>query len=75
MVGGGLARQDGIDHGRQPCGLFTLLTFLTVLELGEHLATEELEALHDVLVAVLAGLEAEDHLVDPALLVPPQVIA
>ena len=43
-------------------------------ELGEHPGAEELEALHDVLVAVLAGLAAEDHLVDATFLVAPEVV-
>ena len=44
-------------------------------ELGKHFLPEQLEALHDVLVAVLPRLRAEDHLVDADLLVAPQVLA
>jgi hypothetical protein len=36
---------------------------------GEDLGAEELDRLHDVLVAVLAGLQHEDDLVDAGLLV------
>ena len=48
---------------------------VAVRELGQHLLPEELERFHDVLVLVLAGLVAEDHLVDAALLVAQQVLA
>ena len=37
---------------------------VALLELGQHLAAEQLERLHDVLVAVLARLHHEDELVD-----------
>jgi len=41
-----------------------LLLGLVGVELGHHLAGEEIEALADVLVRVLAGLVQEQHLVD-----------
>ena len=44
-------------------------------ELGQHLAAEQLDRLHDVLVLVAPGLEHEDHLVDAGLLVAAQVLA
>ena len=44
-------------------------------ELGQHLAPEQLDRLHDVLVAVAPGLQHEDHLVDAGLLVAAQVLA
>src|SRR5207244_7142464 len=37
--------------------------------------SEQLEALHDVLVAVAPRLAREDHLVDAVALVAPQVVA
>ena len=44
-------------------------------ELRQHLSSEQLEALHDVLVAVLARLADEDDLVDAVVLVAAQVVA
>ena len=42
---------------------------------GRTVCSEQLEALHDVLVAVPAGLADEHHLVDAELLVATQVLA
>ena len=55
--------------GASRCSLSRCELLVALRELGQHLAAEQLERFHDVLVAVLAGLEAEDHLVDAALLV------
>ena len=38
-------------------------------ELGEHLGTEQLDRLHDVLMSVVTGLHDEDELVDARFLV------
>src|SRR5947208_6319133 len=75
MVGGRFACQHGVEHRRQALGLLARPTLLAVLELGQHLAAEQLEALHDVLVAVAPRLAREDHLVDAVALVAPQVVA
>ena len=72
MVVGRFARHHRVDHRREPLGLRRLLRGIALGELRQHLAAEQLERLHDVLVAVLAGLITEDHLVDAALLVAPQ---
>ena len=61
--------------GARRCGLVPRRALVALLELRQHLAAEQLEALHDVLVAVLARLRREDHLVDAALLVAAQVLA
>ena len=75
MIGRGLAGHHRLDDRLEPLRLVARGLLVAVLELGQHLAPEQLEALHDVLVAVLARLRAEDHLVDAALLVAPQVVA
>src|SRR5262249_25558260 len=64
VVRRGLARHDLLEHRLEARRLVPLRLLVPLLELGQHLATEELEALHDVLVAVLARLRREDHLVD-----------
>jgi hypothetical protein len=62
--------------GRTPAlGLGLAALLVALLELGQHLAAEELERLADVLVAGGAGLEHEDELVDAGLFVAAQVLA
>ena len=75
VVLGRLARHDLVDDRRQSLCLVLLGLLVAFEELGQHLPAEELEALHDVLVLVLAGLAHEDDLVDPALLVAEQEVA
>src|SRR6185312_17396544 len=74
VVVGRLARQRGRHDRLQPLRLLALPALVALHELRQHLGAEELEALHDVFVAVLPRLAAEDHLVDAALLVPTQVV-
>jgi hypothetical protein len=71
----GPAGHRGLDRRSQPLGLGGHLRLVALGELGQHLAAEQLDRLHDVLVAVPSGLEHEDHLVDAGLLEPPQVLA
>ena len=61
--------------GASRAALARHLGLVPLLEGREHLATEELERLADVLVAVVAGLQHEDHLVDARLLEPLEVLA
>ena len=65
----------GVDRRRQTDGLGPDLGLVALLERGEHLAAEELERFADVLVAVPAGLQHEDDLVDARLLEPLEVLA
>ena len=51
------------------------LRLVAVEELGQDLATEDLDRLHDVLVLVAAGLQHEDHLVDAGFLESTEVLA
>src|SRR5262249_53827620 len=70
-----LAGQRRFNERLQPLGLLERCRLVAVGELWQHLASEELDRLHDVLVPVPAGLEHEDHLVDTGLLVPAEVSA
>ena len=67
--------QGGIDHRLQPLLLRGAGRLVALGELGQHLAAEQLDRLHDVLVLVAPGLEHEDHLVDAGLLVAAEVLA
>ena len=75
MVLGRLAGQDRLDDGLEAAGLLFAGLLVALEELRQHVAPEQLEALHDVLVTVLAGLAGEDDLVDAVLLVAAQVVA
>ena len=70
-----LAGHHLLDHRGQALGLGRAERLVALGELGQHLAAEHLDRLHDVLVAVAAGLQHEDHLVDAGLLVAAQVAA
>src|SRR5690606_1287003 len=48
---------------------------VALLELGEELATERVDRLHDVLVLPVAGLRHEDHDVQVLVLVPLERLA
>lgn len=75
MIRRGLARHDPIDDRRKAGVLGPLALGLTLRELGHDLAREQLQRLQDVLVAVPTARAREDHLVDAARLVAPQVVA
>ena len=60
--------------GASRCALAFDRSLVALDELGQHLAPEQLDRLHDVLVPGAAGLEHEDHLVDAGLLVATQVL-
>src|SRR5512145_738247 len=62
-----LARERGLDRGREPLRLPALALGLLLVELGHHLPREQLEALADVLVTVPARLLDEHDLVDARL--------
>ena len=70
-----LARHRRFDHRLETTRLVLLELLVAFQELGQHLSAEQLEALHDVLVAVVARLAAEDHLVDTRFLVAREVVA
>src|SRR5262245_23782740 len=75
VIRGRLARHDLVDDRGQPLLLFLDGLLVSLEELGQDLAAEQLEALHDVLVLVLARLAHEDDLVDATLLVPEQELS
>src|SRR5262245_26456071 len=75
MIARGLARQRLFDHRLELAGALAARALVSLQELGQDLAAEALEALHHVLVAVLARLAGEDHLVHAELFVAPQVVA
>src|SRR2546430_1689139 len=66
---------EASDHRCHALGLRAGAPLLALLELGQNLAAEQLEALHDVLVAVATRLAREDELVDAVLLVAAEVFA
>ena len=68
------AGEGGVDHRLQALLLGGAGRLVAVGELGQHLAAEQLDRLHDVLVLVAARLEHEDHLVDARLLVAAEVL-
>src|SRR5262245_21774260 len=69
------ALERGCDVGSKTLVLARPRRLVALDELGQHLASEDLERLHDVLVPVAAGLEHEDHLVDTCLLVTAEELA
>src|SRR5215472_14712953 len=72
LPGRGAAGQRRLDGGRQALQLRALARLVPLLELGQHLAAEELQRLADVLVPVASRLADEDDLVDAHRLVPAQ---
>src|SRR5215208_4989200 len=76
-AGGGpaAAGERRLDRGRQPPLLGVLALVGLGRELGQDLAPEKLERLHDVLVAVAAGLGDEDDLVDARVAVAADEVA
>ena len=69
------AGEGGLDQRLQALLLGGAGRLVALGELGQHLAAEQLDRLHDVLVPVAPGLEHEDHLVDAGLLVAAEVLA
>ena len=65
----------GLDRRREPLPLGLDLCGVAIDELRQHLAAEDLDRLHDVLVLVAAGLQHEDHLIDAGLLEATEVLA
>ena len=74
MVALGLARHHRVENGSEALLLVALQLLVAFRKLRQHLAAEQLQRFHDVLVPVVAGLEAEDDLVDATLLVPREVL-
>ena len=70
-----LARQCGLDRGRELSPLFGFARLVALLELGHHALGKDLERLADMFVAVAAALLDEHDLVDPGLLVARQMRA
>src|SRR5207244_1745534 len=71
----GLAVEHPIDDRLEAARLLGARPLVALQELGQHLAPEALEALHDVLVTVLARLRRQDDLVDSVFLVAAQIVA
>ena len=69
------AGEGGVDLRLEPPPLVRGGRLVALGELGQHLAPEQLDRLHDVLVPVAPRLEHEDHLVDAGLLVAAEVLA
>src|SRR5439155_2019285 len=69
MVYGRFAGHDPVDDRLEALRLVPLVPLLAFDELGHHLAREQLDVLHDVLVAVVASRARQDDLVDAANLV------
>src|SRR4029079_2825728 len=63
------ARQRLLDRPREALALRSLPLVRALRKALHHLGGEQLEALADVFVAVVARLGDEDHLIDPGLLV------
>src|SRR5207302_11096394 len=61
LAGPGASRQRRLDRRAEPLELLLLPLVLALVELRHDLAREQLEALADVLVLVVAGLADEDH--------------
>ena len=74
MIALGFACHHGGDYAARAARVCRVGGSLVAFpELGEHLASEELERLHDVIVAIAAGRTGQDDLIDTAVLVAAQV--